>query len=553
MGPLAVSGIVISRCLGFVLFRARPHYGMEYRLDVIDATTDRVVGTGLIATQGLLQQQRDYLVEEKRVPFLSFFRKPIQFTELRPLVVELRMGYKMGVDFFTPAKTRVSSDGDMHTGDLIGCVELDACLEENIDDLFGWNPYVCPPRPGEELNMAVFQQHLQRIANLLEDIKQVVETYRYVVSWKNPFITGLSFAIFLHLTIWFDPAYTGSVPIFLLMLGMVYLAIKRAYGSLKAKYIQREINKNRRAENRFISFDVHRPVGLIGLNVLKGRNIRSPELGLAGNVGCRIYWDPIRLMPEKLRKKAIEVDESMSAAHEFGCTPFVFGMEPTWDRMIKSEHAMRMSVLLPSRGTFFDSDEDGNSVSFPILQPISTRGDLQVLDPWESSSAALVVEVRLTDLLNIIPGSEYTLGEVIIPFRDVIVHGEVSDWYNVVGTFAGGEVSEIETAKSERPQLFISVQWQPPPENTSTVFLETEREASYAIQEEMVHSAIITRGQKEKVNLLASSIGAFNSVRGISANLQMIQNQLGSVLDFCESCLHGVDFSVCVAALDIPV
>lgn len=523
---------------------------MEYRLDVVDATTDRVVGTGFITTQGLLQQQRDYLVEEKRVPFLSFFRKPIRFTELRPLVVELRMGFKAGVDFFTPAKSRVSSDGDMHTGDMIGCVELDACLEENIEALFGRKPYACPPRPGEELNMAVFQQHLQRIANLLEDIKQVVETYRFVVSWKNPWITGISFVIFLRLTIWFDPAYTFSVPIFLLMLGMLYLAVKRAYGSMKAKYIQREINKNRRAENRFINFDVHRPVGLIRLNVIKGRNIRSPELGLAGNVGCRVYWDPIRLMPEKQRKKAIEVDESVSAAHEFGCTPFVFGTEPAWDRMIKSERAMRMNVLLPSRGTFFDSDDDGNSISFPILQPINIRGDLQVLDPWESSSAAVVIEIRLADLLNFIPGSEYTLGEVVIPFRDLLADREVSEWYNVDGTFAGNETRESESAKNDRPQLFISLRWQPPPENTSNRFLETEREASYAIQEEMVHSAIVTRSQKEKANLLTSSIGAFNSVRGISANLQTIQNQLGTALDFCESCLHGVDFSVCIFALD---
>ena len=525
---------------------------MEYRLEVIDATTDRAVGTGFLTTQGLLQQQRDYLVEEKRVPFLSFLRAPIRCTELRPLVVELRTGFKPGVDFFTPTKTqpRLSPDGvgDVHTGDIIGCLELEACLEEEIERLYGPNPYACPPRPGVELNMAVFQQHVQRISNLLEDLKQIVETYRYVVSWKHPLVTGFSFVIFLRLTIWFDPAYAGSVPIFLLIIGMMYLAYKRAYGTMKAKYIQREIEKNRKAENRFISFDVHRPVGLIRVNISKGRNIRSPELGLAGNVGCRIFWDPMRFLPEVQRKKAIEVDESLSASHEFGCTPFIYGTEPTWDRMIKSERAMRMNVLLPSRGTFFDSDVDENSISFPILQPISTRGDLQVLDPWESSSAAVVVEVRLTDLLNVIPGSEYTLGEVILPFRELLVSGEVNGWYNVVGSFAANDESQsvIESSKSEHPQLFVNVRWQPPPENTSNRFLETEREASYAIQEEMVRSAILIRSQKEKVNLLVSSMGALNSVRGISANLQMIQNQLGSALDFFESCLHGVDFSVCI-------
>jgi hypothetical protein len=528
---------------------------MEYRIDVIDATTDKAIGTGLITTQGLLQQQRDYLVEEKRLPFLSFLLKPIRFADMRRIVIELRAALKHGYssDFYTPVKTRSSlSDGEVHTGDIVGCMELSACLEENFESLFGHKPYMCPPRPGEDLNMSVFQLHLQRIANILEDLKQISETYKFVVGWKNPVVTGISLVVFLRLCIWFDPAYTGSVPVFLSILLMLHLASKRAYGTMKAKYTQKEIEKYRKAENGIVNYDVHRPVGLVRLNVVKGRNIRSPELGLAGNVGCRISLDLIRFMPEKQKKKALEVDHSMSAPHEFGSTSFAFGTEPVWDRMIKNDRAMRMNLLLPHLGTFFDSDEETNDIVFPVLQPISTTLDLQVLDPWESSSAAIVVEVRLSDLLNVIPGSEYALGEVAIPLRELVIKGEMSGWFNIVAVSPnsspsnqGAEMStENEAAKSDDPQVFLTIQWKPPPKQSGSNFLEIEREASYAIQEEMIRSAVFARSQKEKVNILVSSIGALNNVRGISANLQSVQDQLGWTLDFCESCIHLFDFTV---------
>ena len=100
---------------------------MEYRIDVIDAATDKAIGTGLITTQGLLQQQRDYLVEEKRLPFLSFLLKPILFTDMRRIVIELRAALKNGYsnDFYSPIKSRASlPDGEVHTGDIVGCVKL---------------------------------------------------------------------------------------------------------------------------------------------------------------------------------------------------------------------------------------------------------------------------------------------------------------------------------------------------------------------------------------------------------------------------------------------
>jgi len=96
----------------------RPHYGTEFRIELIDATTDKPVGTSLITTQGLLQEQRDYLVEEKKVPFLSFVR-PIRFEGTRRMVKELRAGLKPGFsssEYYASRTGGVSTDGEVRPG-----------------------------------------------------------------------------------------------------------------------------------------------------------------------------------------------------------------------------------------------------------------------------------------------------------------------------------------------------------------------------------------------------------------------------------------------------
>jgi len=114
------SFVVVYQWLIFLVLNIlhRPHYGTEFRVELIDATTDKPVGTCLLTTQGLAQQQRDFLVEEKRVPFLSFLR-PIRFEGTRRLVMELRAGFKSGfssTDYYSADKGGASSDGEIRPG-----------------------------------------------------------------------------------------------------------------------------------------------------------------------------------------------------------------------------------------------------------------------------------------------------------------------------------------------------------------------------------------------------------------------------------------------------
>jgi len=39
---------------------------------------------------------------------------------------------------------------------------MEAGFEEDLQGLFGPHPYECPERPGDDLNMSMFQLHIQR-------------------------------------------------------------------------------------------------------------------------------------------------------------------------------------------------------------------------------------------------------------------------------------------------------------------------------------------------------------------------------------------------------
>lgn len=547
-----------------------PHYGTEFKIEVIDANVDKVIGSSFITTQGLLQRQRDFLIEEKGSPFSSFlYPKPCR--EPLDLVLELRTEMDKSLDYFSPPPT---SGQVSKPGDIAGCIRVRAVFEEDFKSLYGKHPYLCPGRPGEALNMSIFQMHLARISTIVENLKHCVALYQYVVGWEDPVVTLLSLIVFLQLCSWFNPAYIGSVPFFLVISVMAYLAYKRFRGKIKNVFIQREIEKNRKvrikqdprfvfplriidrtanelsvlqAEKSSITYDVHRPIGILQVSVTQGRNIRSPELGIPGNVCCRLYWDPTKYMTEQQKKLATAVDQSTTSVHELGSTEFVYSKDPSWDRILESENTKRLKMLVPSLLDALDhSATDAREILVPVLQPIRNDGDISSLSPWEDLSGALSVEVQFSDVLNILPGSEYTVGRVVVPFSQLIDRGKTFGWFDIFAEEETGlklPISKDDGDKSDHPQVYLQARWNPPETNTG-IPIEMEREASHAIQEEMVRSAFRTQQEKEKLSILGSSIGALNTVRGISGNLLVVQNSLGAVLDVAESLMHLCDFTV---------
>jgi hypothetical protein len=85
---------------------SRPHYGTELRIEVVDGATDKPVGVTLLTTQSLLQEQRDFLVEQGDMSLFQFLKGPVKFKGKRRMILELRTGLKTGFgsDFFEASK-----------------------------------------------------------------------------------------------------------------------------------------------------------------------------------------------------------------------------------------------------------------------------------------------------------------------------------------------------------------------------------------------------------------------------------------------------------------
>jgi hypothetical protein len=245
-------------------------------------------------------------------------------------------------------------------------------------------------------------------------------------------------------------------------------------------------------------------------------------------------------------------------------------MSPVWNQMTESAEAKRLKLLLPNGGDFFDTTQGETlkeAIEFPILQPFEEVGSgLPALVPWRTSCGAVVVEVKFHDVLNILPGSEYTLGEVSIPFSRLAETDELEGWFHVLnvgatrvlpgptqednpGSLFDSGVEKVgkaptDLAIDDSPQVFLRIKWTAPEEERidTELILESQREASFVIQEEMVRSAVMSRHQK--LDVVGSSIGAINRFRGLSGNLLLVQNTLGSVLDTFEAFRNAFNFSV---------
>eukprot|EP00986_Skeletonema_menzelii_P013217 scaffold7559_cov137-Skeletonema_menzelii.AAC.1 len=179
-----------------------PHYGMEYKIEVVDANTDRPVGSCLLSAQGLLQWQRDDLLSSLDRLLLSFFHFR-QYSEPRRLRLELRKGVKdgFGLNFYNSAKLTEGSNGansSTHAGEISGWIDLDLHLQEDRKLFYSLEPRRCPPKEEEEFDIALIQLHIARIGALVEDIQKLASIYMYLVGWENDKLTATAL-VSLHL------------------------------------------------------------------------------------------------------------------------------------------------------------------------------------------------------------------------------------------------------------------------------------------------------------------------------------------------------------------
>ena len=555
-----------------------PDYSMEYRIELVDASSEKSVGSSLLTAQSLLQQQRDELIAEQGVTaFIGGLRNPERYSKQRHLALELRTEVQTGFgsDFFVPAKNKTLRNG-VKAGEITGWLSVDVCLEENTDALFGPSPIQCPSRVPEDLNTDSFQIHIGRIINIFRDVRKGVNGYLYIVSWKDPVLTIFSFLIFVTLTLRFNTEYVGSLPVFSLICFMLYLAYVRRTGHLKDRFVEREKEARIHAEKEStVNYSLHRPLGYIEVSLRRGKNLHTKDLGLPGSVGCHVIWDPTRYMKsEGAKLQIVSVDKALKSPHAIGDTNYTYSTNPVWTHMVPSEETKKLHQLLPSEGSFFALDPEstiGNdqrvdippmSIRFPVPQPMKATEIYEdffkkdsfrydgfehrqfELQPWSLSPGAIVVQVRMSDMITKLRIGDI-LGEVSIPISKLADSGEIKGWFQVldpgsthVVPVGGQEKSDVEC--NDAPLVFLHFKWICP--SSSAVVTDTNREASIVITEELIRAAAKTTGTK--LDLVGSSIGAFNTVRGLTSYIAIIQNTLGSILDIIERGRNAFNFTV---------
>jgi hypothetical protein len=233
--------------------KSSPHYGSEFRIELVDAATDSTVGTGLVTTQMLLQQQRDFLIEHERFSMMGLLLSGTKFRGKRRIRLGLRHGMKdlPSSDFFLPTNPSALVSSKPSQGDIVAFAEILIGLEEDFESLYGSNPYECPSAP-VELGMNMFQVHLRRLMALIDDARAALATYLYLVSWKNPLLTVLSFVLFVFACTNFDPCYFGSLPTFFVVVLMICLGIRRFFGVGKDRFFRKETDALKKVKSNIL-------------------------------------------------------------------------------------------------------------------------------------------------------------------------------------------------------------------------------------------------------------------------------------------------------------
>ncbi len=539
------------------------HYGVEFRIDVVEADTDAIVGSTFLTTQGILQEQRDAYIAKNGASLLQFLKGPIPWMETRKVKLKLRAGIKAsstGDEYFsyTPKEGGAPGEGK---GLISGWIEVSVGLEEFCSRLYGQNPIECPNRPPADLNMSNFSNYIGRIKAIIDDVNHAVTQYQYMVSWENPFWTATSLYTFIWFCVHFDTEYIGSLPIFFAIMYLVYCAYKRNCGRLQSRFIQRAAETMQKVEGNLEKCKIYRPRGTVTVSVDKGRNLLSPDLGIAGNTSCKVLWDPLRLADERMKEHIAQSDVSADTPFEMGTTATIYTSDPDWTGMEESPIAKRLNQLLPSaKNDFFEGssksndDADIQELTFPILQPLKSADSKNYdanLASWESSHGAIVLQVKFQDFFNNLPGFDHILGEVVIPLGELRVEREIKAWFQIlsIGTTSNyrledyeGEGGDLFCGMSlDPPRVHVTLKWDPPTVSSTDNPSGEEREMSNAIQEELLRSSIILK--ESKINLVDSSIGAVSKALGIGGTVQVVQNTLGSIIDIIEGLINILNFT----------
>ncbi len=305
---------------------------------------------------------------------------------------------------------------------------------------------------------------------------------------------------------------------------------------------------------------VHRSVAHLSLIIERGKNLRSRELGLPGSLTASVTWSPYHfLLPREI-----------SPLSNYEATaPFLVGTttssgvtsSPVWRGILLTDEAFRLRQLfydikpnIKETSVAFDQTwDEASSFYLPILQPVALSVRHVNVDsspylialPWEQSSGAIIIQVRFDSVLNKLLVMEDVIGTVEIPL-DLLLRAEknengeriLSRWFALSLIHEGqssNATKDLFDSYVEKPEILVRVRLSFP--QTDAYLSITDREMSSIVAEGMIRSTALSNGSK--VSFIGSGINTFNTVGGLISNIQLVQNQLGRLLDFVESALNA--------------
>eukprot|EP01083_Nonionella_stella_P098365 276568_1 len=92
-------------------------------------------------------------------------------------------------------------------------------------------------------------------------------------------------------------------------------------------------------------------------------------------------------------------------------------------------------------------------------------------------------------------------------------------------------------AKDTLPRIHIKAEFEPP----NGIVTDIDRETSIVVAEHMIWSASATTDNRP--GFIGSSLETFNTVRGVTGQVQYLQNQLGIILDVIETLRNTFNFT----------
>jgi len=383
------------------------------------------------------------------------------------------------------------------------------------------------------------------------------------------------------LTLRFNIEYLGTLPIGSLVLYMMYLGYLRVNGHFKYRWTLQEKDALIKSETKIeTNQTIFRPLGLLQIGDLRGKNLRSRELGLPGSFYASIFFDPLRYADPKIKPSIIKLDSTAGCIHQIGSTvsPGITS-RPIWNEPQESPELIRLKYLVPNDRLWRPEEEMDASLSYPILQPVTDcdssdedagggRGVGLSLKPWEQSFGAVVIQVRYSDVMGYIHlfdtvlGEANVLGEVAIPLAKLAGSGRVVEgWFRLLDAGTTDTIpgkSQDDTAVQSRaasedsdskdddrfipnavefPELHVKVKFtkQSLPGGTSLV---DDVESFKVVCEEMSRNAAMA--QENSIGLIGSSLNTINTVRTLGGTLQ---NQISYVVDMLERVRNAFNFS----------